>query len=271
MLERSVEDFDIDVNSADEFSGDTALHTVLQDNTALPRLVAALVKAGSDLLLKNAAGQTPLALAFKATEDQAAALVAHMDDALVDAKLPNGKTLLDTAHSNGQTAAMAALITRGADASKFGTQLASSALKKKDDRLLGALIPGLKQSALDTLDLTYRHLVADNMPRSAAQLLKRTSDDPSAHRANVEPRSQFLDLAGAHDACRACPSNLQPLQLRSFKHMHVLDCAPVCDVVCSMLHVTHPKMQAKLATAATARPCTSALKMGAPMSCPWSL
>jgi hypothetical protein len=205
MLERATDGFDIDVNSADEFTGDTALHSVLQEPGAPARIVAALMASGADVTLKNAAGHTPLALAFKATESQALALIERMDAALVDGKLPNGKTLLDAAQAANAPALLAALVARGADVSKAGTKLATQAIEAKDDWFLGALIPKVKSSTLDTLGLSYRHLVADGFPRAAAQLLKRTSDDPGAARHSHRRRRRFAHGARRVTHCDALP------------------------------------------------------------------
>jgi hypothetical protein len=72
---------------------------------------------------------------------------------------------------------MAALIRKGADIQKVATSLAKAAISAKDDLLLGAVILKAKQSVLDTLDLDFKHLVADGFPHAAAQFLKRTMND----------------------------------------------------------------------------------------------
>ena len=82
----------------------------------------------------------------------------------------------------GKTTLMACLIREGADVSKLGTKLASKALTGHDDQLLGALIMKVKQSVLDTLDLSYRQLAAEKLPHAAAQYLLRTMEDPGALR-----------------------------------------------------------------------------------------
>ena len=73
--------------------------------------------------------------------------------------------------------AMTVLVQRGADVSKLGAKLTSSAHEHKQDQLLAALIAVVKPAVLDTLELQYRHLVAEDLPFSAAALVKRTADD----------------------------------------------------------------------------------------------
>jgi hypothetical protein len=83
---------------------------------------------------------------------------------------------------------IAALIRKGADAQKVAIGLAKSAIAAKDDLVLGAVVLKAKQSVLDTLDLDYKHLVADGFPHAAAQLLKRTVQNIGMHSALFIPR-----------------------------------------------------------------------------------
>ena len=101
----------------------------------------------------------------------------------------------------GKTTLMACLIRKGADVSKIGTKLASTALQAHDDRLLGALIIKVKQSVLDTLDLSYRQLVAEKLPHAAAQYLLRTMEDPGALRTPPRTLGQGAGAVVVQLAC----------------------------------------------------------------------
>lgn len=93
---------------------------------------------------------------------------------------PSGVTMRPCVQAANDPAAMTVLVHRGADVSKLGAKLSSKALEEKQDKLLAALLAVVKAAVLDTLDLQYRHLVAEGLPYSAAALLKRTSDNPGA-------------------------------------------------------------------------------------------